>query len=223
MTFKLTLILLTLSTPVMGATPFSQPTQTMLYSLAAQNYAAARQQSNLLPAQDAILALTPAAVRNNTNAQWMLAQAYWKAGDKQHAGYWGYTARMGTILDAAVCLERDAKNADTSLAYPYRDILNHVRSDPLLEQEAVRFAGQHFSKSFYYYQDPLWTCRTWAQSLGRETKYSNAHPEKEWNEIRLRSLEILLRKSGLPQLIPKMPTKKNDPFKQNFGEAWFND
>lgn len=209
-------ILVLAGTTALAQTVLTPVGKQVLLKLAERDYTAANTLFESMPARDAVAALTPAALRNNTQAQWMLARAYWMTGDQALAGRWAYTARMGTILDATVCADIGARNSDQILAFPYRNMLDAVRRDPIAEQQAVHFASQHYAKSWKRYQDPAWTCRAWQATKGKAI-YGQTSEEVRWALQRRVMLESLLRKSGLSALMKEDRNTSTDPLQQDFG------
>lgn len=189
----------------------------MLLALAQKDYQLAYQRFAKLPPQEAARALLPAAQRNNTPAQWMLAQAYWAAGEKEKSGRWVYTARMGTLLDASVCMTARANEIESMIATNYKTLLSAVRKDHMLEQEALRFAGNHYVNTFRLYQDPAWTCRMWfAQPDKSKTRSYKILAQETWVEKRKAALTDILNRSGLSKLLDNIREESDDPLKRNF-------
>lgn len=200
-----------------AAAPLTPQARATLTALARHDYAQARQLAAQMQPTEAIRALTPAAARNNTNAQWLVAQAWSRRGDARTAAHWAYTARMGTQLDAAICQARNVRETAGLLVEPYSSMLDEVRRDPIIEQSALRFAGHHYAKNWKQYQDPAWACRTWQVMARREPRFADTIPVKRWTEIRRMETESLLRKSGMGNLVPSKAEGPSDPQRQNFG------
>jgi hypothetical protein len=196
---------------------FATGVSPVLFALKERNYSAATAAARGMPAQAAVAALRVPAALNNTPAQWMLAEAYWRAGDKGNSGKWAYMARMGTILDASVCSSGQARSqTDRLIARSYKVILDYVHNNTKAEQDALFFAAMHYSANYAKQQDPSWTCRAWAIKSQHPVEAMTFAPDT-WINLRRDVMTDVLKKSHLPYLIAPLPAEiSDDPLKRDF-------
>lgn len=160
--------------------------------------------------------LTAVAKQNLVPAQWLLAGDYWRAGQTDKAVSWAFLARMGTLLDSSVCLDRRAEQVDSYVAHSYQAIFVRGASDPALEQRALREASAFHQQVIARPMDPEWTCRYWGaiDPQKRQVKTNPTNNNKMLEE-RKRALQRVLRRGRIDNGIPIQGAIEKDPIKKS--------
>lgn len=132
--------------------------------LSSQRYSDAFQEAKRLPTSNIIGQVQRLAQKNDAPAQWILADAYWRAGQKEQAVHWGYTALISTSLDASGC--RYPKHIVPWMMQSYGYIFSEARRRPDLLSDAVKMALSRHAKQTELPTDQAWACRLGAYLSG---------------------------------------------------------
>lgn len=132
--------------------------------LSSQRYSEAFQEAKRLPTANIISQVQRLAQGNDAPAQWILADAYWRAGQKEQAVHWGYTALISTRLDASGC--RYPKHVVPWMMQSYEYIFSEARRRPDLLSGAVKKALAQHAKQSDLPTDQAWACRLGAYLSG---------------------------------------------------------
>lgn len=170
--------------------------ETLATLVAGKRYSEATHLSNRQTPTQAIAQIRPLSLKNNSPAQWILADAYWRGGQRQEAIQWAYTALVGTQLDVSSC--RAKEKVVPWMQQTHQAIFREARRHPEIQSRALRFAMQHHADQTSLPPDQAWACRLGAYLNGRkpETGTITSPNELVWRR-RDSSLRSLAKESGI--------------------------
>lgn len=153
--------LLALSLILLSPMARAQDLQALLSS---QRYSEAFREARNQPAERVIAQVERQAQGNDAPVQWILAEAYWRAGNKERSVQWGYTALVSTQLDASGCRYPDKIVPWMMQSYQY--IFSEARRRPDVQSDAVKIALARHAKITTLPSDQAWACRLGVQLAG---------------------------------------------------------
>lgn len=165
--------------------------------LTSGRYSEASQVARQMPSGKVISLLSSAATSRNAPAQWLLADTYWRAGQKEKAVYLGYEALVSTQLDASVC--RYNTKVAAWMMQSYEPIFREARRRPHLQAQAIQAALESHAASPTMPIDNIWACALGAHLEGKTNSPSATRIPSESTMERKRryELESLIEKAGL--------------------------
>lgn len=181
---KTSLVLTAILTAIPGFSWSSPSIETLV---AEKNYSEATAMARQMPAIRVIEQFSSLAAKNDSPAQWILAESYWRNNQKQEAINWAYAALVGTQLDISGCKDKD--KAVQWMMQIYQAIFREARRQPEMQYEGLHFAMNHHADQRSLPNDQEWVCRLNAQlnaKTGRDATITSS------KEILMRRREVAL-------------------------------
>jgi hypothetical protein len=180
-------------------------TETLATLIASKRYSEATGFSKQQTPAQVIAQVRPLSLKNDAPAQWMLADAYWRANQREEAIQWAYTALVSTRLDVSSC--RNKENVVPWMMQNYQAIFREARRHPEIQARALRFSMSHHASQITLPKDQAWACRLAAHLNGRKQETGNITASKDliWRKRDL-TLKSLAKEAGIAVEISARPS-----------------